>query len=106
MTAPVIAQNTQQKASQKIAMTAPVIASNKGDSQIISFGMPQSQTLETLPKPLDSRVKIVLIPEQTVAALKFSWFRNDHRIQKMQEKLLKNLKDDKIKVKSTQKEIK
>ena len=98
MTAPVTAQNTQQPSSQKIAMTAPMIASDKGDSQIISFGMPQSQTLKTLPKPLDSRIKIVLTPEQTIAALKFSWFRNDHRIQKMQKKLLKTLTDDKIKV--------
>ncbi len=60
MTAPVIAQKGEVKqVSEKIAMTAPVVATNNGDTQIVSFSMPRSYKLETLPKPNDPRVQII-----------------------------------------------
>lgn len=83
MTAPVIAQ----KEGENIAMTAPVVATTEGDEQTISFGMPRSYTLETLPTPDDSRVKIVTIPTKKYAVMEFSWYRSDVRIKRMQEKL-------------------
>jgi len=95
MTAPVLAQTGETKtASEKIAMTAPVVATNEGDSQTISFGMPRSYTLETLPTPNDSRVKLVMIPTKTYAVRKFSWYRSNARIKSMQEKLLSALARD------------
>ncbi len=88
MTAPVVAQQGGgEKISERIAMTAPVVATAEGDSQTISFGMPRSYTLETLPTPDDSRVKIVMIPTKKYAVLQFSWYRTDARIKQMQEKL-------------------
>lgn len=87
MTAPVVAQ-------ESIAMTAPVVATNKGDSQTISFGMPRTYTLETLPTPNDPRVKIVMIPAKKYAVLQFSWYRSDARIKSRQEKLLSALARD------------
>jgi hypothetical protein len=93
MTAPVVAQK-DGKTSERIAMTAPVVATSEGDSQIISFGMPRSYTLETLPAPNDSRVKIVMIPPKRFAVLRFSWYRSDARIRRMQEKLLSALTRD------------
>ncbi len=83
MTAPVVAE----KNSESIAMTAPVVATAEGDSQIISFGMPRSYTLETLPTPTDPRVHIVEIPAKKYAVLRFSWYRSDARVQMMKEKL-------------------
>jgi effector-binding domain-containing protein len=83
MTAPVVAE----KSSESIAMTAPVVATTEGDSQIISFGMPRSYTMDTLPTPTDSRVKIVTIPAKKYAVLQFSWYRTDARVKQMQEKL-------------------
>jgi len=95
MTAPVTAQ---RDISEKISMTAPVLATTQGDSHIISFGMPRSYTLETLPKPLDSRVEIVSIPLKRYAALKFSWSRADARVKIMEIKLLSALARDKVEV--------
>ncbi len=95
MTAPVVAQKGGgEKVSESIAMTAPVVATNDGDSQTISFGMPRSYTLETLPTPNDSRVKIVMIPTKKYAVMQFSWYRSDVRIKSMQEKLLSALARD------------
>lgn len=95
MTAPVSAQ---RDISEKISMTAPVLATTQGDSHIISFGMPRSYTLETLPKPLDPRVEIVPIPPKRFAALKFSWSRADARVKTMEIKLLSELARDKVAV--------
>ena len=97
MTAPVVAQKGEgSQASVRIAMTAPVIAAAEGDSQVISFGMPRSYTLETLPKPNDPRVKIVMIPARKYAVMRFSWYRSDARIKRTQDKLLAALERDGI----------
>lgn len=97
MTAPVVAQKGQDdKKYENIAMTAPVVATTEGDSQTISFGMPRSYTLETLPTPNDPRVKIVMVPAKKYAVMRFSGFRSDARIKRMQEKLLMALARDGI----------
>lgn len=79
---------------ENIAMTAPVLATNNGDLQTISFNMPLSYKLEKLPIPSDSRVKIVMIPAKKYAVMKFSWYRSDARIKSMQKKLLAALTRD------------
>ena len=102
MTAPVVAQKVGgEKTSESIAMTAPVVATTDGDSQIISFGMPRSYTLETLPTPNDSRVKIVMIPTKKYAVLQFSWYRSDARVKGMQEKLSSALVRDGVATKGS-----
>ena len=95
MTAPVIEQGA---GSEKISMTAPVLATTQGESHVISFGMPKSYTLQTLPEPTDSRVKIIQLPDKKFAAIKFSWLRTNDRIQKMETKLLKLLSQDNVEV--------
>ena len=97
MTAPVIFQNEKTaNTAENIAMTAPVLATTEGDSQVISFGMPRSYTLETLPTPQDPRVKIVTVPAQKYAVKSFSWYSSDARIKSTQEQLLSALKADGI----------
>jgi len=51
MTAPV----SQEGASEKIPMTAPVNQEQVGGKWRITFLMPTQYTLETLPEPLDAR---------------------------------------------------
>ena len=88
MTAPVVAQKGEgSQASERIAMTAPVVATAEGGSQVISFGMPRSYTLETLPKPNDPRVKIVMIPARKYAVMRFSWYRSDARVKQYARKI-------------------
>lgn len=94
MTAPVVAQPS----SEKVAMTAPVLASDAGSSQVVSFIMPSSYTLETLPTPNDSRIKLVEVPQQKMAVLAFSWYRNDARFEKMKKQLFAELARDNVSV--------
>lgn len=92
MTTPVVIKNSST--SENISMTAPVVLTTDGDSHLISFGMPRSYTIETLPTPNDSRVKIVMIPTKKYGAMRFSWYRSDARIKRMQEKLILALTRD------------
>ena len=97
MTAPVVAQKGEgSQVSESIAMTAPVMATAEGDSLVVTFGMPRSYTLETLPKPNDPRVKIVMIPAKKYAVMRFTWYRSDARIKSTQEKLVSALARDGI----------
>jgi DNA gyrase inhibitor GyrI len=68
MTAPVSAAR-----SEKIAMTAPVSAAPSGsDSFRVTFTMPGSYTLGTLPIPDDGRVRLEVEPARDVAVIRFS----------------------------------
>ncbi len=68
MTAPV----TQEAASEKIPMTAPVGQEKVGAKWRITFIMPASSTLATLPAPLDPRVSLVEEPGKLMAAHRYS----------------------------------
>jgi effector-binding domain-containing protein len=94
MTAPVV----EQSASESIAMTAPVMASIDGESHVVAFGMPSSYTLDTLPTPTDSRVKLVTIPEKKMAVVRFSWWRTSDRIASKKQELLAALARDGVTV--------
>jgi effector-binding domain-containing protein len=97
MTAPVVSKKEEVKrVSESIAMTAPVMATAEGDSQIITFSMPRSYSIETLPTPNDQRVKIVMIPAKKYAVRQFSWYRSSARVKHMQEKLISALARDKV----------
>jgi hypothetical protein len=79
-------------------MTAPVLETTQGEFHIVSFSMPRSYTLQTLPEPTDSRVKIVQLPTKKFAAIRFSWLRTNDRIKKEETKLLKLLSQDNVEV--------
>jgi hypothetical protein len=68
MTAPV----AMQAAAEPIAMTAPVAMEPGEEQGTMRFFMPAKYTRETLPKPGDDRVRIVTVPAQTLAVLRFS----------------------------------
>ena len=68
MTAPV----GQESNSEKIAMTAPVGQGKMDNRWRITFLMPAEYTLETLPQPTDSRVKLVRDPGRLMAAIRYS----------------------------------
>ena len=81
MTSPV-----QASQSEKIAMTTPVTIS--GDSRFtVAFIMPSAYTMETLPQPKDSRVRFKLIPDRSLAAIRFSGYFRQDTIEKNKQRL-------------------
>ncbi len=89
MTVPVESADT----SEKIAMTAPVESSRTGDNEVyMRFFLPAKYDRETAPKPLDERVKIVDMPVQTVAVLRFSGVAGEETVAAKKRELLHSLK--------------
>jgi len=70
MTAPV----SQEKAGEKISMTAPVVQQRVGDKWAVSFMMPSSYTMETLPTPDDPLITLRQVPGRRMAAVRYSGF--------------------------------
>lgn len=83
MTAPVT-----QQAGEKIAMTAPVSQLASGGVWKVRFIMPSGFTLETLPTPNNPEVKLVAIPAERVAAIRFSGLAGDETIASQRMLLL------------------
>ncbi|AKK30394.1 heme-binding protein [Mycobacterium sp. EPa45] len=87
MTAPVA-----QQPSEKIAMTAPVATQRMPSGQwVIRFFMPSKYTLETLPTPKDDRVRLVPVPAETVAVLRFNGSTDPAAVNARIGQLLKTL---------------
>jgi hypothetical protein len=62
-----------QPESVKIDMTAPVSRMASGDNRwLVSFVMPRQWTIDSLPKPTNSQIKIVEVPAHTAAVIEFS----------------------------------
>lgn len=75
MTAPVAqaAGDAAGGPSQTIAMTAPVAQTASGSGRwTIQFFMPAEWTLESLPVPRDPAVRLVSVPAETFAVLRFN----------------------------------
>jgi len=70
MTAPV----SQEAAGEKIDMTAPVGQQRRDKKWAVSFMMPASYTLATLPKPLNPNVILRQVPATRIAAIRYSGF--------------------------------
>jgi effector-binding domain-containing protein len=75
--------------SEKIAMTAPVSQIKNDAGFTVQFTMPKSYTLESLPEPNDSRIKIKTIPGRKVAVYSYSGFWSESRFNQKLE-ILKN----------------
>jgi hypothetical protein len=76
----------------KIAMTAPVTQTATTGGYVVQFTMPAKWTLETLPEPLDARVKLRPMPARTVAVITYSGFWSQSRFDEQLAKL-KNVLD-------------
>ncbi len=80
MTAPVAQSGT------RIAMTAPVAQASEGAGWVIRFFLPAGLT--DAPVPNDSRVRIVPLPQETIAVLRFSGLATDAAIASHRAALL------------------
>ncbi len=83
MTSPV----GQQPQSEKIDMTSPVGQQQVNDQWVVSFTMPASFTLETLPQPADPAVTLREVPARYMAAVRYSGFWSEKSYRLNKEKL-------------------
>ena len=82
MTSPV----TQEASSEKIAMTSPVAQQSTADGWMVSFMMPDSYTIDTIPIPDDPNVKVRQIPPRRMACVQYSGGWSEKRyLQHLQE---------------------
>ncbi len=84
MTAPV----GQESTSEKISMTAPVNQEYRGGKWRITFTMPSEYSMETLPRPLDSRVELKHEPGRLIAALRYSGIWSRERYEEKKARLM------------------
>ena len=93
MTAPV----SQQRSAEKIAMTAPVAQTGSADGGwTVRFFMPSTWSMETLPTPDDEDVRLVRVPPETVAVVRFSGDRSPSAVARWTEELTRTLRDNGI----------
>lgn len=101
MTSPV-----SQRPAEKIAMTAPVTqqptdvdARVSGDGPWkVRFVMPAGSTLQNLPTPNDTRIKLIEVPAHDVAAIRFSGWSSDSNLSTHRDKLLRYVEEKKLPV--------
>jgi effector-binding domain-containing protein len=78
-------------AGEKIAMTAPVEIDKSEKVLTMRFFMPIQYSREQLPEPTDSRVRLVEIPEETAAVLRFTGSTSDAAVSAQTMELVKLL---------------
>ena len=84
---------TAKPAGTNIAMTAPVAQSaGSGGDWVIRFYMPSKWTMAELPVPNDDRVRLVSVPRETVAVLRFSGNRDGKAVADRTERLQNTLR--------------
>ena len=84
MTAPV----SQEADYEKIAMTAPVNQVRTNGKWRITFLMPPTYTMDTLPEPLDTRINLKEIPGRLMAAYQYSGTWGQTRYEEMKDQLM------------------
>ena len=94
MTAPV----AQEQKGEKIAMTAPVSQQSVQGKWAVSFMMPASYTMATLPIPDDPNITLRQVSARRVAAVRYSGFWSEEKYLLNKEKLVKWLKDKRFTV--------
>ncbi len=94
MTAPVV---QQPSGGEDIAMTSPVSQTGSAEEGwTVRFYMPAKWSMETLPTPDNDDVRLVRVPAETVAVLKFTGDRGQRAVAACTEQLMKTLRDNDI----------
>ncbi|WP_395814376.1 SOUL family heme-binding protein [Archangium minus] len=80
------------RSKQSIPMTAPVGMQRSGQVWRMTFAMPSEYMLETLPEPVDPRVRLENVPGRRVAVRSFSGSAPESVAKAEQARLLEDLK--------------
>lgn len=77
-------------------MTSPVAMSLE-KKMTVMFLVPQKFTKESLPKPENSDIQFIEVPEMKMAAITFGGWANDEKIEKYKLELIALLDENNIK---------
>ena len=83
------------ESNEKIAMTSPV-AMELGDTSKMMFMVPESYQLENLPTPNNSKIVFEKKEEKIMAAIQFSGWADDEKIEKNKLILINELEKEKL----------
>jgi hypothetical protein len=75
-------------AHERIAMTAPVTSHQSTAGYVVTFSMPKTRPLESLPQSKDPRVRLRQAPERRVAVLRYRGTYRRRRTEERQAALL------------------
>ncbi|MFL2770208.1 MAG: SOUL family heme-binding protein [Rhodospirillaceae bacterium] len=90
----------------RVAMTAPVAIKLPSETKSMStsvgrrqndgsytmrFFLPESYSIDTAPIPMNEKIKLVTIPSETIAAIRFSGWRNQEAVSKHKKLLMQTL---------------
>ena len=67
------------RSRKKVAMTAPVGQRRVQEKWAVSFMMPASYTLKTLPEPEDPNITLLQVPARRMASVRYSGFWSEKR---------------------------
>jgi effector-binding domain-containing protein len=104
MTAPVVMEKSMEKTtSEKIAMTAPVVMEktmekNADEMYRVHFVMPSQYTMQTLPKPTNSKVTLREVAAQKMAVIRFSGFSTEEKVRVKTEELTSWIEKQQLKI--------
>jgi hypothetical protein len=83
------------ESNEKIAMTSPV-SMELGDTSKMMFMVPESYQLENLPTPNNSKIVFEKKEEKIMAAIQFSGWADDEKIEKYKLILINELEKEKL----------
>ncbi len=94
MTAPV----SQESSGEKITMTAPVSQQPSAGKWAVSFMMPASYTLATLPVPDDNSITLRQVPARRMAAVRYSGTWSEKNYLEYKERLENWIRENGFKI--------
>jgi hypothetical protein len=87
----------KNKNKEQIPMTSPVAMTLEGEEMTMLFLVPKKISKENLPRPENTKIEFIEMPEKKMAAITFSGWASDEKIEKYRLLLINLLAKNGIK---------